>query len=132
LQECRALPTVINYRRSSPAVQGDSLKKLMLAGLVAVLGFAPAFALAETQADKKMVIGRVQGVDETGTEVTLTDGTKLLTPPGSIVRPGALEKGTQVIAMYREENGDKILTDLTLGQIESPVPSTPSESPMRY
>ena len=32
--------------------------------------------------------------------------------------------------MYREENGDKILTDLTLGQIEPPVPSTPSESPM--
>ena len=107
------------------------MKKLMLAGLVAVLGFAPAFALAETQ-DKKMVVGRVQGVDETGTEVTLTDGTKLLTPPGSIVRPGALEKGTEVIAMYREENGDKILTDLTLGQIESPVPSTPSESPKRY
>ena len=108
------------------------MKKWMLAGLVAVLGFAPAFALAETQADKKMAVGRVQGVDETGTEVTLTDGTKLLTPPGSIVRPGALEKGTEVIAMYREENGDKILTDLTLGQIEPPVPSTPSESPMRY
>jgi hypothetical protein len=108
------------------------LKKLMLAGLVAVLGFAPAFALAETQADKKMAVGRVQGVDETGTEVTLTDGTKLLTPPGSIVRLGALEKGMEVIAMYWEENGDKILTDLTLGQIEPPVPSTPSESPIRY
>ena len=108
------------------------MKKLMLAGLVAVLGFAPTFALAETQGDKKMVVGLVQSVDDTGAEVTLTDGTKLLTPPGSIVRPGALEKGTEVIAMYREENGDKILTDLTLGQIEPPVPPTPSESPKRY
>src|SRR2546426_10188874 len=35
------------YRRSDPAAQGDSLKKLMLAGLVGVLGFAPAFALAQ-------------------------------------------------------------------------------------
>jgi hypothetical protein len=107
------------------------LKKLMLVGLLAVLGFAP-FALAETQGDQKMMVGRVQSVDETGTEVTLTDGTKLLTPPGSIVRPGALEKGTEVIAMYRQENGDKILTNLTLGQIEPPVPSTLSESPKRY
>ena len=69
-----------------------------------------------------MMVGRVQSVDETGTEITLTDGTKLLTPPGSIVRPGAFEKGTEVIAMYREENGDKILTDLTLGQIEHACP----------
>jgi len=108
------------------------LKKLMLAGLVAVLGFAPTFAAAEVQGEKMMMVGRVQSVDETGTEITLTDGTKLLTPPGSIVRPGALEKGTEVIAMYREENGDKILMDLTLGQIEPPVPSTPSESPKWY
>jgi hypothetical protein len=108
------------------------LKKLMLAGLLAVLGLVPAVTLAETQGDKKMVVGRVQSVDETGAAITLTDGTKLLTPPGSIARPRALEKGTEVIAMYREENGDKILTDLTLGQIEPPVPSTPSESPKRY
>jgi hypothetical protein len=107
------------------------LKKLMVAGLVAVLGFAPAFALAETQGDKKMVVGRVQSVDESGTEVTLTDGTKLLAPPGSTVRPGALEKGTEVIAMYREENGDKILTKLSL-RPSAPAPSTPSESPKRY
>jgi hypothetical protein len=111
-------------------VQGDSLKKLMLAGLVAVLGFAPAFALAQTQAEEKMLVGQVRDVDETGTQITLTDGTKLLTPPGSVVRPGALHEGTMVVAMYREENGDKILTKLSLKQSE-PVPSTPSESPKR-
>jgi hypothetical protein len=111
-------------------VQGDSLKKLMLAGLVAVLGFAPAFALAQAQAEEKMLVGQVRDVDETGTQITLTDGTKLLTPPGSVVRPGALQEGTMVVAMYREENGDKILTKLSLKQSE-PVPSTPSESPKR-
>jgi hypothetical protein len=98
------------------------LKKLMVAGLVAVLGFAPAFALAQAQREETMLVGQVQSVDETGTVITLTDGTKLLTPPGSVLGPGALEKGTMVIAMYREENGDKILTKLSLKQSE-PAPS---------
>jgi hypothetical protein len=70
----------------------------------------------------------VQSVDETGTEITLTDGTKLLTPPGSVIRPGALQEGATVVAMYREENGDKILTRISLRQ-SVPAPSTPSESP---
>ena len=122
---------VINYRRSGPAVLGDSLKKLMVAGLVAVLGFAPAFALAQTQREETMLVGQVQSVDETGRAITLTDGTKLLTPPGSVIRPGALQEGTMVVAMYREENGDKILTKLSLTQ-SAPAPSTPSESPKRW
>ena len=116
------------YRRSDPAALGDSLNKLMLAGLVAVLGFAPAFALA--QAQEKMLVGQVQSVDETGTKITLADGTKLLTPLGSVIRPRALQQGTTVVAMYREENGDKILTKISLRQ-SAPVPSTPSESPKR-
>jgi len=108
------------------------LKKLILAGLVAVLGFAPVFALAQAQAEEKMLVGQVQSVDETGTALTLTDGTKLLTPPGAILRPGALQEGMLVVAMYREENGDKILTKLSLGQSEPAPPSTPSESPKRF
>src|SRR5437870_1829687 len=63
--------------------RGDSLKKLMLAGLVAVLGFAPAFALAQAQAEEKILVGQVQSVDESGTRLTLKDGTTLLTPPGA-------------------------------------------------
>lgn len=96
------------------------MNKLMLAGLVAVLGFAPAFALA--QAQEKMVVGQVQSVDETGTKITLTDGTKLLTPLGSVIRPRALQEGTIVAAMYLEENGDKIVTKLSLRHSE-PAPS---------
>jgi hypothetical protein len=117
------------YCRSDPVVQGDPLKKLMLAGLLAVLGFAPAVALAQAQAEEKMVVGQVQSVDETGTKITLTDGTKLLTPLGSVVRPGVLQEGTMVVAGYREENGDKILTKL-LKRAE-PAPPTPSEAPKR-
>jgi hypothetical protein len=71
-----------------------------LAGLVAVLGLAPAFALAQAQREGKMLVGQVQSVDETGTKIALTDGTELLIPPGSVVRLGALQEGTMVVAMY--------------------------------
>ncbi len=106
------------------------MKKLMLVGLLAVLGLAPAVALAQAQAEETILVGQVQSVDETGTKITLTDGTKLLTPPGSVIRPGVLQEGTMVVAMYREENGDKILTKLSLTQ-SAPAPSTPSEAPKR-
>jgi len=95
---------------------------------VAVLGFAPAFALAEAQREETMLVAQVQSVNETGTEITLTDGTKLRTPPGSVLRPGVFEEGTMVIAMYREENGDKILTKLSPAE-SAPAPSTPSKWP---
>src|SRR5262249_54010075 len=98
----------------------------MLAGLVAVLGFAPAFALA--QAQQQMAVGQVQSVDETGTNITLTDGTKLLTPLGSVIRPRALQEGTTVIAIYLEENGDNIVTKLSLQQ-SAPAPSSAKRMP---
>ena len=97
------------------------MKKLMLAGLLATLGLAPAGsfpqAYAQAQAEEKVIIGEVQSVDESGTELTLTDGTRLLTPPGAMFRPGALQQGMQVVAVYREqENGNKILTRLAPGR----------------
>ena len=108
------------------------MKKLLLAGALAMIGLAPTSALAQAQAEEKMLVGEVQSVDETGTQITLKDGTTLLTPPGSMLRPGALEQGMLVVAMYREEeNGDKILTKLSLGHSQ-PAPEGPGESPKRY
>jgi hypothetical protein len=127
----RAIAIVINLSpQRSCGAGGFVLKKLMLAGLVAVLSFAPAGALAQAQTEEKILVGQVQSVDETGTKITLADGTKLVTPPGSVIRPGVLQEGTMVVAMYREENGDKILTKLSL-RPSAPAPSTPSESPKR-
>jgi hypothetical protein len=57
------------------------LKKLLLASLVAMLGFDPTVALAQAQAEERMLIGEVRNVHESGTEITLTDGTKLLLTP---------------------------------------------------
>ena len=122
------------------AAQEGSVTKLILAGLIVTVGFAPALVLAQTsgesrepapaQGEERMVVGQVQSVDESGTELTLTDGTKLLTPPGSRLRPGVLNEGMLVVAMYREENGGKILTRLSLGQ-SAPAPTAPEDSPKR-
>jgi hypothetical protein len=113
------------------------VNKLILAGLVVAIYYsAPTFAAGQPsgresaqdqeqsapgqeQREEKVLVGEVQSVDESGTELTLTDGTRLLTPPGSRLRPGVLGEGMLVIAMYREEeNGNKILTRLSLGQRE--------------
>jgi len=96
-----------------------------LVGLVAVFALAPPYALAQTQSDEKMLVGWVQSVDESGTELILADGTKLVTPPGAQFNPGALEEGIVVVAMYREQDdGRKVLTRLSRGQSE-PVPYAP-------
>jgi hypothetical protein len=68
--------------------------------------------LGQVQPHEKILQGEVQSVDASGTEITLTDGTTLVTPPGATLRPGALEQGTIVIATYREENGNNVLTGL--------------------
>ena len=108
------------------------MKKLLSAVLVAMIGLAPAFALAQAPAEEKILVGEVQSVDESGTEITLRDGTKLLTPPGAVVRPGALTEGMLVVAGYREEeNGNKILTRLARRPSEA-APAAPTESPKRF
>jgi len=97
--------------------QEDLVTKLILAALIATLASAPTQALAQAQTEEKVIIGEVQSVDPSGTEITLTDGTTLLTPPGAILRPGTVQQGTQVVAVYREqENGEKILTRLAPGR----------------
>ena len=97
------------------------MRTLLLAGLVATHGLVPAGssspAYAQAQPEEKVIIGEVQSVDASGTEITLTDGTRLLTPPGAMFQPGALRQGMQVVAVYREQqNGDKILTRLAPGR----------------
>jgi len=90
---------------------------MILASLLVALALIPAVTYAQTQSEEKVIIGEVQSVDPSGTEITLTDGTTLLTPPGAMLRPGALQQGMQVVAVYREqENGNKILTRLAPGR----------------
>jgi len=90
---------------------------------------------------EKRVEGQVKSVNPSGTEITLTDGTTLITPQGAAIRPGVLAEGSTVIASYREQNGSKILTELALKEPASSPPTTPRspaptapprESPPRY
>lgn len=78
-------------------------------------------------AEKKLE-GQVQSVDPSGRGMTLTDGTTLMAPPGTAIRPGAIAAGMTVIASYTEENGEKVLTDLTVKE-PSASPSTTPGSP---
>jgi hypothetical protein len=97
----------------------------MVVSLVVVFALAPLYALAQTQSEEKMLVGQVQSVDESGTELTLADGTKLVTPPGAQFNPAALEEGMIVVAMYREQDdGRKVLTRLSRGRSES-APEAP-------
>jgi Protein of unknown function (DUF1344) len=96
-----------------------------------------------TPGDEKRIEGQVRSVDSSGTEITLTDGTKLTTPPQTTLEPGVLTEGTIVVASYREENGKNVLTELALkkpsasppgGRSSPGRPSTapPNQSPNRY
>jgi hypothetical protein len=48
------------------------------------------------------------------TAITLSDGTKLVTPAGAVLKPGVVTEGMLVVASYREANGTQVLTGLTV------------------
>ena len=60
------------------------------------------------------VEGRIENVDPSRRAITLSDGTKLVTPGGAVLKPGVVTEGVLVVASYREENGAKVLTGLTV------------------
>src|SRR5438445_139251 len=60
------------------------------------------------------VEGRIENIDPSRTAITLRNGTKLVTPVGAVLKPGVVTEGMLVVASYREENGAKVLTGLTV------------------
>jgi len=87
-----------------------------LFGLVLLSLFAPVLAVAQSESAEIVIVGQVQSVDASRTELTLTDGTKLQTPPGAMLRSEALKEGMLVVAVYsNRENGNKILIRLSRG-----------------
>ena len=110
--------------------------QMLVAATVLASVVVVAEAAAQTHAppvgqdNEKIVQGQVGSIDPTGTGITLTDGTRLLTPPGRSLRPGALTEGMSVIASYREENGEKVMTELAVEE-PSASPATPPTAPPR-
>jgi hypothetical protein len=103
----------------------------------------PPPAAGTPAAKEKIVQGEVKSVHPEGTEITLTDGTRLVAPPGAALRPGVLAEGMTVIASYREENGEKVLTELAVTEPSASPPTgprspggpstaPPSDPPKRY
>lgn len=103
----------------------------------------PPSADRPTQGGEKTVEGKVQSINSSRTEITLTDGTKLVAPLGAALKPGVLSEGAIVIASYIEEDGKKVLTGLEMkepsaspptGPRSPSGPSTapPSQAPQRY
>src|SRR2546425_11198753 len=82
----------------------------------------------DKQTDERVVEGQVQSIDVSGTAITLTDGTKLMTPAGATLRPGALMEGMMVGAGYRGGKGDKGLTGRAV-EDRGRGPATPGDSP---
>src|SRR5438094_8890694 len=60
------------------------------------------------------VEGRIENVDPSRRAITLSDGTKLVTPGGAVLKPGVVTEGVLVVASYREENGAKVVTGPTV------------------
>jgi hypothetical protein len=101
---------------------------------------APATPEPPQSGKEKIVQGHVKTVHPAGTELTLADGTRLVAPQGAMITPGAVTEGMRVIASYREQNGENVLTELAVEEpsaspranppadppsSESPRPSTP-------
>ena len=87
--------------------------------------------------EDKIIEGEVRSIDPSGREITLTDGTRLVAPPGAALKPGVLSEGMKVIASYREHNGDNVLTELALKEpsasppTEPKAPGAPSDGPSK-
>jgi hypothetical protein len=99
--------------------------RILVAILVAVPVTEQRAPGAGGAGEEKRIEGQVRSVDPSGTEITLTDGTKLATPPRTVLRPGVITEGMAVIASYREENGRKILTALAVKQPAASPPTVP-------
>ena len=74
----------------------------------------PPGATTPAPESENAVEGRIESIDPSRTAITLSDGTKLVTPAGAVLKPGVVTEGMLVVASYREENGGKVLTGLTV------------------
>ncbi len=74
----------------------------------------PRGATTPAPESENAVEGRIENIDPSRTAITLSNGTKLVKPPGVVLKPGVVTEGMLVVASYREENGAKVLTGLTV------------------
>jgi hypothetical protein len=142
----------------------ESMKmRMVFIAMVATSGIFVAQSMAQMQAppaigqkpptpgverpalgSEKTIEGQVKSVDPSEREITLMDGTTLGVSPGAALKSGVLREGTTVIASYREEQGQNVLTTLMVADPSTPPPASepkpprspssprPGDSPKRY
>jgi Protein of unknown function (DUF1344) len=79
--------------------------------------------------EEKIVQGQVKTIHPAGTELTLADGMRLVAPPGAMITPGAVTEGMRVIASYREQNGENVLTELAVEDPSASPRGKPRSNP---
>ncbi len=62
----------------------------------------------------QVIEGKVRGVNPSGTQVILEDGTKLFIPKSVKAPKEALRPGAMVTAQYEEKGGQKVVTSIQL------------------
>ena len=103
----------------------------------------PASTQPPMAGEEKRIEGQVRSIAPSGTAITLTDGTRLVAPPRGNPQAGSPAEGSNVIASYREVNGEKVLTDVVVKEPSAsprtgpsspggPSPAPPSDSSKRY
>jgi hypothetical protein len=58
----------------------------------------PPGATTPTPQAENAVEGRIENIDPSRTAITLSDGTKLVTPAGAVLKPGVATEGMLVVA----------------------------------
>lgn len=78
---------------------------------------------------EKRIEGQVKSINPAGTEITLTDGTTLVTPAGATIEPGILSEGSTIVASYREQNGNNVLIELAMREPAASPQTAPAPRP---
>ena len=60
------------------------------------------------------VQGKIKSVDQSGSMVTLDDGTQIVIPPTFTVEKSALKPGVNVKVSYDEKDGQKVAKSFTV------------------
>src|SRR5262245_12110996 len=91
----------------------------------------PMHGVERSLGSEKIVEGQVKSVDPSEREITLMDGTTLVSPLGASLKSGVRREGTTVIATYREEQGQNVLTALMVADPSASPPPSEQNCPAR-
>jgi hypothetical protein len=79
--------------------------------LIVALAIVMVLTLVAWAAD---VQGKIRSVDQSGSMVTLNDGTQIVIPPTFTVEKSALKPGVNVKVSYDEKDGQKVAKSFTV------------------